>query len=148
MTLTPLTILYLALSVAVLGVGGLLSVVLWQVSSTIAQARGVLLPEILLILRKAAKNLENTDHITDDIQGKLDKLDPALTSTSKAVEALSETALLANRMLAQPAILRLATFTAGIKGAWLYLAERRAKLGVEEHAPGEPEGVPAAAQEV
>lgn len=133
MALDPLSILYLVLSGVLLLVGGLLAHVLWQLSLTLKQARNTLIPDLQAVLRKAEKNLENTDYITGSINHKLDALDPALDSASKAVASLGETTVLANRVLAQPAILRLAVLGAGVRGAWDYLRDRR--KGLESKTP-------------
>lgn len=124
MELTPLNILYVVLTVAVLVVGGLLAVVLWQVSLAVAQARTVFIPQIQGILREAEANLTNVDHITEDVNQKLEKLDQAVEAANSAVQAIGQTTVLVNEAVARPAIIRAASLVAGVQEAWRYMADR------------------------
>lgn len=124
MELTPLNILYVVLTVAVLVVGGMLAVVLWQVSLAIAQARTVFIPQIQGILKEAEANLVNVDHITEDVNQKLGQLDKAVEAASTAVQSLGQTTVFVNEAVARPAIIRAASLAVGVQEAWRYMAER------------------------
>jgi len=123
--ITLLNILYLVLIVAVVAVGGLLVVVLWQASVLIAQARSVFIPQVQSLLVEAQQNLKNTEDITADVNGKLEKLDGAIEATNTAVQSIGQTTLLVNKAVAQPLVLNVAAFVAGVKSAAVYLRENR-----------------------
>ncbi len=127
MELTPLNILYVVLTVAVLVVGGLLAVVLWQVSLLVAQARSVFVPQIQTILKEAESNLGHVDQITVDVNEKLDKLDQAVEAANTAVQAIGQTTVLLNKSVAQPVVIQAASLVAGLQGAFRYMADQRGK---------------------
>lgn len=127
MELTPLNILYVVLTVAVLVVGGLLAVVLWQVSLAVAQARAVFIPQIQTLLKEAESNLAHVDQITTDVNQKLDKLDKAVDAANTAVQAIGQTTVLVNKSVAQPVVIQAATLVAGLQGAWRYMSDQRFK---------------------
>jgi len=120
-----LNILYLVLIVAVVAVGGLLAVVLWQASVLIAQARSVFIPQVQSLLVEAQQNLKNTEDITADVNGKLEKLDGAIEAANSAVQSIGQTTLLVNKAVAQPLVLNAAAFVAGVKSAAAYLRQHR-----------------------
>lgn len=138
MELTPLNILYIVLTVSVLVVGGLLAVVLWQVSLAVAQARALFIPQIQAILKEAETNLTNVDHITTDVNQKLEKLDQAVEAANTAVQAIGQTTVLVNKAVAQPVVIQAATLVAGLQGAWGYMSERGFKSRRERHVAAEP----------
>ncbi|HEY9856131.1 MAG TPA: hypothetical protein V6D05_10360 [Stenomitos sp.] len=123
MELTPLNILYIVLTVAVLVVGGLLAVVLWQVSLAVAQARTVFIPQIQAILKETEANLVNVDGITEDVNQKLEKLDQAVDAANTAVQAIGQTTVLVNKAVAQPVVVQVASLVAGLQGAWGYMSD-------------------------
>lgn len=125
MEITLLNILYVVLIVAVIAVGGLLAVVLWQASVLIAQARAVFVPQIQTLLNEAQQNLKNTEDITADVSGKLEKLDGAVDAANTAVQSISKTTLLVNKAVAQPLVLNVAALMAGVKTSAAYLREHR-----------------------
>jgi uncharacterized protein YoxC len=120
-----LTILYGVLILAVLVVGGLLAVVLWQTSLAISQARSVFIPQIQQVLTEVQQNLKNTEDITADLDGKLSKLDGAITAANSAVKSISQTTLLLNKAVAQPAIVNAAALLSGVKSAAAHLRDHR-----------------------
>lgn len=122
---TLLMVLYGALILLVVVVGGLLAVTLWQLSLAIAQARTTLLPQIAQILHDAERSMVEVEHITGDIHSKLQKLDVAVDATNEAVGSVAKTTTLVNTRLAQPALARLASLGAGIKGAMAFLRARK-----------------------
>lgn len=124
--MTPLNALYIVLAVAVVAIGALLVVVLWQLSLAIAQVRTSLLPEVRGMLREAEQNLTNVDRITEDVHHKLAKLDTAVTAANAAVQSIGDTTVLVNRSIAQPAVILAVSWVAGVRGAWHYLRERQA----------------------
>lgn len=136
MELTLLNILYVVLIVAVLAVGALLAVVLWQASVLIAQARSVFIPQLQAILVEAQQNLKNTEDITADVNGKLEKLDGAIEAANTAVQSIGQTTLLVNKAVAQPIVLNAAAFAAGLKTAAAYLRDHR-----KERRPARTVGV-------
>lgn len=138
MELTPLNILYIVLTVSVLVVGGLLAVVLWQVSLAVAQARALFIPQIQAILKEAETNLTNVDHITSDVNQKLEKLDQAVEAANTAVQAIGQTTVLVNKAVAQPVVIQAATMVAGLQGAWGYMSERGFKSHRERQVAAEP----------
>jgi uncharacterized protein YoxC len=123
--ITLLTILYGVLIVAVVAVGALLAVVLWQASVLIAQARTVFIPQVQALLVEAQQNLKNTEDITADVNGKLEKLDGAIDAANTAVQSIGQTTLLVNKAVAQPLVLNTAAFLAGVKSAAAYLRDHR-----------------------
>ncbi len=125
MEITLLNILYVVLIVAVVAVGGLLAVVLWQASVLIAQARSVFIPQVQSLLVEAQQNLKNTEDITADVNGKLEKLDGAIAAANTAVQSIGQTTLLVNKAVAQPLVLNAAAFMAGVKSAAAYLRDHR-----------------------
>lgn len=125
MEFTLLNILYLVLIVAVVGVGALMAVVLWQASVLIAQARSVFIPQVQSLLVEAQQNLKNTEDITADVNGKLEKLDGAIEAANSAVQSIGQTTLLVNKAVAQPLVLNAAAFVAGVKSAAAYLRQHR-----------------------
>lgn|GEM_PF-2416699 len=125
MEFSLLNILYLVLIVAVVAVGGLLAVVLWQASVLIAQARSVFIPQVQSLLVEAQQNLKNTEDITADVNGKLEKLDGAIEAANSAVQSIGQTTLLVNKAVAQPLVLNAAAFVAGVKSAAAYLRQHR-----------------------
>lgn len=136
MEITLLNILYLVLIVAVVAIGGLLAVVLWQASVLIAQARSVFIPQVQAILVEAQQNLKNTEDITADVNGKLEKLDGAIEAANTAVQSIGQTTLLVNKAVAQPLVLNVAAFMTGVKTAAAYLREHR-----KERRPARTVGV-------
>lgn len=122
---TLLNVLYGVLILLILVVGGLLAVVLWQLSLAIAQARTTLLPQVQQLLHDAERSLSEVEHITGDVQLKLKRLDPTVEAVDQAVGSVAKTTTMLSTTLARPAIARLAILGAGIQGALGYLGERR-----------------------
>lgn len=138
MELTPLNILYVVLTVSVLVVGGLLAVVLWQLSLAVAQARALFIPQIQAILKEAESSLENVDHLTVDVNQKLEKLDQAVDAANTAVQAIGQTTVLVNKAVAQPVVIQAVALVAGLKGAWGYMSERGFRSRREHVGGAEP----------
>ncbi len=125
MQITLLNILYGVLIVAVVAIGALLAVVLWQASLLISQARAVFIPQVQALLVEAQQNLKNTEDLTADVSGKLGKLDGAIDAANSAVQSIGQTTLLVNKAVAQPLVLNAAAFMAGVKSAAVYLRDHR-----------------------
>lgn len=125
MEISLLNLLYLVLIVAVIAVGGLLAVVLWQASLAIAQARTVFIPQVQALLVEAQQNLKNTEDITADVNAKLEKLDGAIDAANSAVQSIGQTTLLVNKAVAQPLVVNAASLLAGVKSAAAYLRDHR-----------------------
>lgn len=125
MELSLLNILYLVLIVAVVVVGALLAVVLWQASVLLAQARATLVPQVQALLMEAQQNLKNAEDITADVNQKLEKLDGAIDAANTAVQSIGQTTLLVNKAVAQPLVLNAAAFVSGVKAAAAYLRDHR-----------------------
>lgn len=125
MEISLLNILYGVLIVTVLVVGGLLAMVLWQASVTIAQARAVFIPQVQSLLVEAQQNLKNTEDITADVNSKLEKLDGAIDAANTAVQSIGQTTLLVNKAVAQPIVVSTASLLAGLKTAATYLRDHR-----------------------
>ncbi|MNR84082.1 hypothetical protein D3C72_148740 [compost metagenome] len=136
MEITLLNILYVVLIVAVVAVGTLMAVVLWQASVLIAQARTVFIPQVQALLVEAQQNLKNTEDITADVNGKLEKLDGAIEAANTAVQSIGQTTLLVNKAVAQPLVVNVAAFVTGVKSAAAYLRENR-----KERRPARTVGV-------
>lgn len=132
---TPLNALYVVLAVVVAAVGGLMTVILWQLSLAIAQARTTLLPEVQRILHEAERNLTNVDHITFDVNRKLEKLDKAVDAANQAVQSIGQTTMMVNKNVAQPVVLQAAALVSGLKGAWGYMADNGFKSRRERLHP-------------
>ncbi|MOA43043.1 hypothetical protein D3C78_1651540 [compost metagenome] len=74
---------------------------------------------------EAQQNLKNTEDITADVNGKLEKLDGAIEAANSAVQSIGQTTLLVNKAVAQPLVLNAAAFVAGVKSAAAYLRQHR-----------------------
>ena len=136
MEITLLNILYVVLIVAVVAVGTLMAVVLWQASVLIAQARSVFIPQVQSLLIEAQQNLKNTEDITADVNDKLEKLDGAIEAANTAMQSIGQTTILVNKAVAQPLVVNVAAFMAGVKSAAAYLRDHR-----KERRPARTVGV-------
>ncbi|MNX69968.1 hypothetical protein D3C86_1012030 [compost metagenome] len=133
--MTPQNVLYGVLIVAVIVVGGLLAVVLWQLGLAIAQLRSSVMPQIETILRQAEHGMGQADQIVADVNHKLAKMDKAVDSANSAAQAVGQTVLAFNQVLARPTLVRLAVLNAGLKGALGFLSEHRRKPQAIEKPP-------------
>ncbi len=127
MEIILLNVLYVVLIAAVVVVGGLLAVLLWQAVAMVSQAREVFLPQLQTLLVEVHQNLKNTEDLTRDVNGKLDKLDGAVDAASSAVQSLGESTILANKAILRPLMISVAAYAAGLQGAAAYLRENRGR---------------------
>lgn len=123
--MTILNGLILALTVVLVVVGGLLAVVLWQLSVLMATLRGSMLPQIQGILGEARKSLANVERITQDVDGKLERLDATVDDAQVTVHAVATTARFFTEGFAKPALLNAATLVTGASVAWKKYREIR-----------------------
>lgn len=136
--MTLQNVLFGVLIVAVIVVGSLLAVVLWQLVLTIVQLRKSLMPQVEQILRQAEHGMGQADQIVADVNHKLAKMDKAVDSASSAAQSIGQTVVSLNQTVARPAVKEVAVLTAGIQGALDFLATRR----MRPETPRPPEAKP------
>ncbi len=131
--MTSLDALYIVVAAVVAVVGGLVALALWQGVVLLGAVKTDVLPRVEDLLTQVRQTMDEVSDITEDLRGKLGKLDPTLDDAQITLHSVVEAGNFVNEGIIQPARINLEAFKAGTKAAW----DRFQELRKDGHPPGE-----------
>ncbi len=123
--MTALNALYVVAAVVVAVVGGVVALALWQGVTLLGAFKTEVLPRVEDLLTQVRQTMDEVNDITDDLRGKLGKLDATLDEAQITVHSVVEAGNFVNEGIVRPARIHLEAFKAGTRAAWDRFQELR-----------------------
>ena len=123
--MTSLDALYIVVAVVVAVVGGVVALAIWQGVMLLGAFKTDVLPRVEELLTQVHQTMDEVNEITDDLRGKLGKLDATLDEAQLTVHSVVEASNFVNEGFVRPARINLEAFKAGTKAAWDRFQELR-----------------------